>query len=50
MVKLESNILKISLFATGLSGIVAEYVLATLATYFLGDSVLQWTLMVSVYE
>ncbi len=48
MVKLESNILKISLFATGLSGIVAEYVLATLATYFLGDSVLQWTLMVSV--
>jgi spermidine synthase len=36
------------LFATGLSGIVAEYILSTLATYFLGDSVLQWTLIVSV--
>jgi len=45
---LKSNILKIALFATGLSGIVAEYILSTLATYFLGDSVLQWTLIVSV--
>ena len=44
----KSNILKISLFATGLSGIVAEYVLATLATYFLGNSVLQWTMILSV--
>jgi spermidine synthase len=42
-----SNILKVSLFATGLSGIVAEYVLSTLATYFLGNSVLQWTLILS---
>lgn len=42
-----SNILKISLFATGLSGIVAEYVLSTLATYFLGNSVLQWTMILS---
>ena len=47
-VKLKSNILKFSLFATGLSGIVAEYILSTLATYFLGDSVFQWTLIVSV--
>lgn len=45
---LKSNILKISLFATGLSGIVAEYVLSTLATYFLGDSIFQWTMIVSV--
>lgn len=37
-----------SLFATGLSGIVAEYILATLATYFLGNSVLQWTMVLSV--
>ncbi|MFP4089789.1 MAG: polyamine aminopropyltransferase, partial [Cyclobacteriaceae bacterium] len=35
-------------FATGLAGIVAEYVLSTLATYFLGDSVFQWTMIVSI--
>lgn len=45
--KRKSLILKIALFATGLSGIVAEYILSTLATYFLGDSILQWTLVVS---
>ncbi len=43
-----SRILKMAIFATGLSGIVAEYILSTLATYFLGDSVLQWTLIVSI--
>ncbi|MEK6481862.1 polyamine aminopropyltransferase [Catalinimonas sp. 4WD22] len=46
--KLRSNVLKIALFATGLAGIVAEYVLSTLATYFLGDSVFQWTMIVSM--
>lgn len=45
---LQSNILKIAIFATGLSGIVAEYILATMATYFIGDSVFQWTMIVSV--
>ena len=45
---IRSNILKLSLFATGLSGIVAEYILSTLATYFLGNSVLQWTMIVSI--
>lgn len=44
----KSGILKLALFATGLSGIVAEYVLSTLATYFLGDSVLQWTMIMSI--
>ncbi|GJM60989.1 polyamine aminopropyltransferase [Persicobacter diffluens] len=43
-----SRSLKIALFATGLSGIVAEYVLSTLASYFLGDSVIQFTLIVSL--
>lgn len=43
-----SNLLKLCLFATGLSGIVAEYILSTLAAYFLGDSVIQWTLIVSL--
>ncbi|MCK5846434.1 MAG: polyamine aminopropyltransferase [Bacteroidales bacterium] len=45
---LKSNILKLALFATGLSGIVAEYILGTLATYLLGNSVLQWTMIISV--
>ena len=43
-----SNLLKISIFATGLSGIVAEYILATSASYFLGDSVFQWTMILSL--
>lgn len=45
---LNSYLLKAALFATGLAGIVAEYVLSTLATYFLGDSVFQWALIVSM--
>ncbi len=36
-----------AIFATGFSGIIAEYLLSTLATYFLGDSILQWTMIVS---
>ena len=48
MEKRNSYILKVALFATGLSGIVAEYILATLASYFLGDSVRQWTLIISL--
>ena len=43
-----STYLKIALFATGLAGIVSEYTLSTLATYFLGDSILQWTMIVSI--
>lgn len=43
-----SFILKSAIFATGFSGIVAEYVLSTMATYFLGDSVFQWTMIVSL--
>ena len=41
-------ILKTCIFATGLSGIVAEYVMSTLASYLLGNTVLQWTLTVSL--
>jgi len=46
--KYTSTVLKVALFATGLSGIVSEYTLSTLATYFLGDSVFQWSMIVSV--
>lgn len=43
-----SNSLKFAVFATGLAGIVAEYVLATLATYFIGNALVQWALVVSI--
>lgn len=46
--KNHSALLKGALFVTGFSGIVAEYVLSTMASYFLGDSVLQWTMIMSV--
>jgi spermidine synthase len=42
------RVLRLSLFATGLSGIVAEYSLSTLAAWFLGDSVIQFTLVMSL--
>ncbi len=43
----KSNVLKIALFATGISGIVAECILSTLASYFIGDAVVQFALIVS---
>ncbi len=43
-----SAVLKISIFATGLAGIVAEFVLSTLATYIIGNAVLQWTVVMSL--
>lgn len=46
--KNNSFILKSAIFATGFAGIVAEYVLSTLATYFIGNSVFQWTMIVSL--
>ena len=45
--RFHSKLLMSALFATGLSGIVAEYILATLATYFLGNSTVQWTMILS---
>ncbi len=41
-------ILKAALFATGCAGIVAEFVLSTLATYLLGNAIFQWTVMMSL--
>jgi spermidine synthase len=41
-------ILKISVFATGCAGIVAEFVLSTLATYLSGNAVFQWTIVMSL--
>lgn len=45
--KLASKVLMACLFATGLSGIVAEYILATLAHHFLGNGVTQWVMILS---
>jgi len=42
-----NHILKIALFATGCAGIIAEFVLSTLATYLSGNAVFQWTLVMS---
>lgn len=42
------RLLKACLFATGLAGIVAEFVLSTLASYLLGNTTLQWTLVMSL--
>jgi len=41
-------VLKACIFATGLAGIVAEYVISTLASYLMGNTVIQWTLIVSL--
>lgn len=46
--KKHSRVLKVALFATGISGIVAEYILSTLASYFIGNAILQFTLIVSI--
>lgn len=46
--KLSSGVLKFSLLATGIAGVVAEYILATLASYFLPDATVQWTMIISI--
>ena len=43
-----SLVLKIAIFATGCAGIVAEFVLSTLATYLIGNAVFQWTMVMSL--
>jgi len=40
--------LKISIFLTGFAGIVAEYLLSTLASYLLGDTIFQWVVIISL--
>lgn len=42
-------LLKLSIFFTGFSGLVAEYIIATLATYLLGNAVFQWSLVISFF-
>ena len=44
-----SFLLKLSIFFTGFSGLVAEYLIATVATYLLGNAVFQWSLVISFF-
>ena len=44
----KTNAIKLALLATGFAGIVAEYILSTLASYLLGNTIKQWTLILSV--
>ena len=41
-----SFILKVCMFATGCAAMVTEYTLATLASYLLGNTILQWTVVI----
>jgi spermidine synthase len=43
-----SFILKVCVFTTGCATMVTEYTLATLASYLLGNSILQWTIIISL--
>ena len=45
---MQKQILKIAVLATGFCGLVAEYTLSTLASYFLGDSTFQWAIIISL--
>ncbi len=47
-IRSKSIALKASLFATGCAGIVAEFVLSTLATYLIGNAIFQWTIVMSL--
>ena len=40
--------LKIAIFATGISGLTAEFILSTLASYFIGNATVQWTIVLSL--
>ncbi len=42
------RLLLLCIFATGFSGVVSEYLMATLASYLIGDSITQWALTISV--
>ena len=44
----QSYLLKACIFATGCSGIVAEFTLSTLASYLLGNTTLQWAMLMSL--
>lgn len=46
--RFKGSALQIAVFATGCAGIVAEFVLSTLATYLAGNAIFQWTIVMSL--
>lgn len=46
--RVASLLLGLSMFSTGASGLVSEYVLATLSTYILGNSIEQWSVTIGL--
>ena len=44
----QSYLLKACVFATGCAGIVAEFTLSTLASYLLGNTTVQWAVLMSL--
>lgn len=48
MLKHRSFLIKAAILATGISGLVAEFILSTLAAYFIGDTIVQWTVVLSI--
>lgn len=46
--KIATMLLAFSMFSTGASGLVNEYVLATVSTYILGNSIEQWSIIIAL--
>ncbi|MEJ5300667.1 MAG: polyamine aminopropyltransferase [Thermodesulforhabdaceae bacterium] len=44
-----SKIIKLAVFVTGFSGILIEYIISTIASYLLGDTLFQWALIISLF-
>ncbi len=43
------KIIKLSVFVAGFSGIVMEYIVSTVASYLLGDTIFQWAVIISLF-
>lgn len=41
--------IKLSVFIAGFSGIIIEYVISTIASYLVGDTIFQWALIISLF-
>jgi len=44
-----AQVVKLAVFITGFSGILIEYVISTIASYLLGDTLFQWALVISLF-
>jgi len=44
-----AQVVKLAVFITGFSGILIEYVISTIASYLLGDTLFQWALVISFF-